>query len=85
DQILEIAEALSLKPDYDQLFTICTRCNEILREISKAAVKERVPEYVFQTQETFRVCPRCDSIYWSGTHKGEMISFIDRHNLTRRP
>jgi len=85
EQILEIADVLQLKPDHDKLFSICTRCNVELREVSKPAVKERVPEYVFQTQETFHVCPRCDTIYWSGTHKRKMISFIERHNLTGHP
>lgn len=86
DQIREITDALSLKPENDKLLSICIKCNEVLQDVSKTEeIKERVPEYVFQTQEIFHVCPHCGDIYWAGTHKENILSFIREHNLTGHP
>ncbi|NQU02757.1 MAG: Mut7-C RNAse domain-containing protein [Syntrophaceae bacterium] len=86
DQIREIIDALSLKPENDKLLSVCIRCNEVLRVVSKTEeIKERVPGYVFQTQEIFHICPHCEDIYWAGTHKEKILSFIQEHNLTGHP
>jgi len=85
DQIREITDALSLKPENDKLLSLCIKCNEVLQDVSKAEIKEKVPEYVFQTQEIFHICPHCEDIYWSGTHKKNILSFIQEHNLTGHP
>lgn len=52
----------------DSSFSRCSVCNSPLQRVAKGAVRERVPPYVFQTQERFSLCPRCGKIYWQGTH-----------------
>ena len=49
-------------------FTICLECNQPLVERSKQQVKDRVPPYVFRTQEQYMECPACHRLYWRGTH-----------------
>ena len=49
-------------------FSICLECNQPLVEKSKEEVKERVPPYVFKTQNQYMECLNCHRIYWRGTH-----------------
>lgn len=54
------------------LFTRCLVCNSVLSTVSKELVKEKVPPYVFETQETFASCPSCGRVFWRATHVEEM-------------
>ena len=65
EQIQQVVRDLSLplRP-----FTRCPACNEALKEVEKGAIRDRVPPYVFATQERFSLCPGCGKIYWRGTH-----------------
>jgi uncharacterized protein with PIN domain len=49
-------------------FTLCLECNRPLQERDKQEVKDRVPPYVFKTQDQYMECPACHRIYWRGTH-----------------
>ena len=77
-QIKEVKQKLSLKPDQEKLFSICLKCNKELEEVSREEVREYVPDYVFENYEDFRMCPQCQSIFWPGTHRDNMI---DKLNL----
>jgi len=41
-------------------------------------VKDRVPPYVFKTQQQYMECPRCHRIYWRGTHWTAMTDRLKR-------
>jgi uncharacterized protein with PIN domain len=49
-------------------FTLCLEDNTPLVERSPAEVRDRVPPYVFRTQEQYMECPGCRRVYWRGTH-----------------
>jgi len=59
-------------------FTLCLECNQPLVERAKDEVKDRVPPYVFQTQNQYMECPACRRIYWRGTHWQAMNKKIER-------
>jgi len=66
-QIRQVITTLEL--DYRlALFSRCLECNQALEERSHEQVRNRVPPYVFKTQEQYRECPACHRIYWRGTH-----------------
>ena len=65
-QLRQVTRSLNL--DSGEEFCRCIRCNEPLVNLSRESVKERVPPYVYETQEEFMECPRCSRIYWRGTH-----------------
>ena len=67
-QLQEISELLGIVPVCTGMFTRCTICNQELVSVAKDKIKEKVPEYVFQTQEKFFSCPKCARTYWQGTH-----------------
>ena len=72
EQIPEVLKALNIGPDEDIMFSRCIICNVELVDIDKEKVKDKVPEYVFKTQEDFIICPNCKRIYWPGTHWGNV-------------
>ncbi len=69
----QIAEVARRFPPRRSLFlTRCLRCNAELAPIDRESVRERVPEYVYETQESFSICPSCGRLYWAGTHRNAM-------------
>jgi len=76
EQLKEALEALRIQPEEKKMFTRCILCNEELLVIEKEKVKDRVPEYVFKTQEDFITCPKCQRIYWQGTHWGNVAQTV---------
>ncbi len=76
-QLAEILKMPGICPGPQEMFSRCTVCNEALVSIAKEKIKEKVPEYVFQTQEEFLTCPECGRIYWQGTHWGNVRKFLE--------
>lgn len=70
----QLKQVAALFPiEKEKLLTRCLRCNALLEHIEKANVKEKVPPYVFGTQNEFSVCPACERVYWGATHRHRMI------------
>ena len=46
----------------------CSLCNQVLDSVPKEDAKMHVPEYVFQTSDSFKHCKNCSRFYWKGTH-----------------
>ena len=59
-------------------FSRCIECNVSLVDVSRDGVQERVPPFVFQTQEEFMECPSCQKLYWRGTHWHNMLQELSR-------
>jgi len=76
-QICQVIESLNLDCQF-QPFTICLECNQALLERSKQQVEDRVPPYVFQTQNQYMECPNCHRIYWRGTHWQRMSEKLEK-------
>ncbi len=72
DQLLEILKGLKLNINSDMMFNRCIICNIELEKIEKNKIRDKVPEYVFNTQDSFIACPKCKRIYWLGTHWGNV-------------
>jgi len=76
-QIKEVLSGLSLKPVEDCMFSRCVICNETLNSLPKEIAKDRVPQYVFNTQEVFLICLKCKRIFWQGTHWGNVRKTLE--------
>lgn len=68
DQLLEVIKALNITSDAIRPFSRCIQCNTEIRRIEKEAVCGEVPDYVWETQDRFSICVRCNRIYWPGSH-----------------
>jgi hypothetical protein len=75
-QVAEALKKLDIKPSSEKMFSRCIICNEELLGIEKEKVREKVPEYVFKTQDEFITCPKCQRIYWQGTHWGNVAQTL---------
>jgi uncharacterized protein with PIN domain len=76
EQMKQVMRSLGID-DYKYLFTRCLECNGLLEERKKEDVEQRVPPYVFQTQDKYMECPFCGRIYWKGTHWQAMTNKIN--------
>jgi hypothetical protein len=56
----------------DASFTRCLDCNVALATLDRTDARDRVPPYVFATQERFWTCPGCHRVYWPATHAARM-------------
>ena len=76
-QVRQVISVLKLDKKCLHPFTICLECNQPLEKRSKETVRNRVPAYVFLTQEHFAECPACRRLYWQGTHWQSMNREIE--------
>jgi hypothetical protein len=72
EQLREVIGACKLAP-WKEPFTRCIECNTVLVPMAKEKVENRVPPYVFATQEKFSFCSKCQRIYWPATHQQKML------------
>ncbi|HUT52359.1 MAG TPA: Mut7-C RNAse domain-containing protein [bacterium] len=52
-----------------RVFSRCVACNGEIEATAKEEVREKVPPFVFSTQEKFTRCKSCGKIYWQATHR----------------
>jgi uncharacterized protein with PIN domain len=78
-QIGQVLADLDLQPD--QSFSRCPICNEPLLPLDREAARARVPAYVARTQQTFKICPACQRVYWRGTHWQRMEERLARFGV----
>ena len=76
-QLQEVIEYYNLRIKSHNVFTLCLICNQKLKEIPAEFVKDKVPDYVANTQKAFSICPHCKRIFWKGTHYDNMWQIIE--------
>lgn len=77
EQLKQVLEEFKLKIDRDEMFTRCTICNTLLEEIRKEEAEDKVPPFVYKTQEDFVRCSVCGRVYWQGTHWGNVTEYVN--------
>ena len=59
-----------------QKFKVITyECNEKLQIIDKEFVLNQVPEGIINNFDDFWKCPKCNKIFWEGTHIERLQKF----------
>ena len=76
NQLAQVMRELDIKLDEDALFTRCILCNKELESAKKESIKDKVPEYVYESQKDFVICPSCKRVYWHGTHWGNVRKML---------
>jgi len=77
-QLFEVLYGLNIELKDYVPFSLCLNCNMPLEKVEKGEVRDRVPDYVFNTQESFSRCPKCNSVFWKGTHYERMRGFVEK-------
>ena len=67
DQLQELNSAFEIFRRMN-LLSRCSLCNVPIEPVSKADIKQQVPERVWQSFNQFWRCSRCRRIYWEGGH-----------------
>lgn len=75
EQLRQVLQGISLNNAL--VLSRCLLCNSSLDSIKKDEVKGKIHPKVFEQHETFWYCPRCNKIYWRGTHYTDMLKKID--------
>ncbi len=81
EQVMETLGKLKLKPAAEKYFSRCLMCNQELRAIPKEEAEGRVPDFIYRSYESFHICPRCQRIYWPGTHFERMKEDLTKTGL----
>ncbi|MGC8832656.1 MAG: Mut7-C RNAse domain-containing protein [Armatimonadota bacterium] len=68
EQVRQVITELGLKVDPLRLTPRCALCNEVLEEVPKETVRDKVPPYTYSTHDKFRRCGTCGKVYWHGSH-----------------
>jgi uncharacterized protein with PIN domain/sulfur carrier protein ThiS len=67
EQVKEVLQRLDLHGAV-QPFTRCTRCNGLLKAISKQTVDHRLEPKTRRYYNDFLQCEQCGQVYWQGSH-----------------
>jgi uncharacterized protein with PIN domain len=59
-----------------RLFSRCIECNETLVPTTKDAVRDKVPYFTYTHFDDFAMCPKCQRVYWKGSHYKNMLKDV---------
>jgi uncharacterized protein with PIN domain/sulfur carrier protein ThiS len=77
EQLVEVARRFGLV-DRWRPFGRCLRCNRELVAASREEVLDRLQPLTRLYYDDFRRCPRCDAVYWKGSHHARMARLVER-------
>jgi len=77
-QLKEVIKALGIVSENLKTFTRCINCNTKIRTIEKNSIRSLVPDYVWESQDSFKACSKCKRIYWQGSHTKRSMEIIKK-------
>ena len=77
-QLKEVIKALGIVNEDLKTFTRCISCNTKIRTIEKNSIRSHVPDYVWESQNSFKACRECKRIYWQGSHTKRSMELIKK-------
>jgi uncharacterized protein len=67
EQLREVMSRFDLK-ERICLFSRCSVCNELLSDVKKEKITPRLLPNTIKYYQEFKICSKCDRIYWQGSH-----------------
>ena len=61
-----------------KFFSRCLLCNELLTPTDKESIKGKIPYYTYKNFDEFARCPKCQRVYWQGSHYQKMLEDIKK-------
>ena len=84
EQIVEVIHRFALA-SLLQPFKRCLVCNYMLAPVGKDAVDERLEPLTRLYYQEYKICAKCNRIYWKGSHYERMVqmmaSWIDKQEI----
>ena len=75
-QLEEVKKALKIVANKKNMFSRCSECNAGTKIMKKEAIKNLIPPLVYEMYEEFSHCPKCNRVYWPGSHYGRILKEI---------
>lgn len=83
-QLTEVLRRFELWGRMDP-FSRCLRCNEKIRPVPREEVVSRLLPRTRENYREFRWCPKCDRVYWKGSHHHRMQGFLQEVLASAQP
>lgn len=80
DQLKEIINFFNLTPHLDP-FSRCLRCNTLLTPVEKKDILSRLQPKTRLYFNRFKICTRCNRIYWKGSHHEGMVKKMRQYGI----
>ena len=81
EQLIQVFSFLGIKNvSLNTDLSHCVACNGRLESIEKNMIKSKVPDGVYDMQQSFWICNDCKKIYWEGTHFEKIQEFVSKLN-----
>jgi uncharacterized protein with PIN domain len=77
EQLRDVVAELEL-PGPAAMFSRCLLCNTRLEELGEAETRALAAELDYAPPPPVRRCPRCDKLYWEGSHSRRMRAALAR-------
>lgn len=68
DQVRQVMRQLGIRQQDLQPLTRCATCNVRVVPCPEEKLIGRIPDYIGQRHNQFHYCPRCQKIFWPGSH-----------------
>ena len=78
EQLKEVLQTLDIVADDIRPFSRCIRCNSLTCPVDRETARGHVPDYVWETHVSFRICSLCRRFYWPGSHIRRTQNIINR-------
>ncbi|MGV8073735.1 MAG: Mut7-C RNAse domain-containing protein [Syntrophobacteraceae bacterium] len=75
-QLRELISLLQISRNEVRPLQRCLLCNQRLELLPREKAFGSVPDYVFETNTIFHLCPACHRIFWPGSHSERMLERI---------
>ena len=75
EQIIEVLKQFDLVEKIKP-FSRCARCNGLLIPVAKEDIYDRLEPKTKLFYDEFRICDRCDQVYWKGSHYARLQTLV---------
>jgi hypothetical protein len=75
-QLIQVFTKFNLSKD--KALTLCSVCGYSLITVPKEKAYGKVPPKIYDLQEEFWFCSRCQKFYWKGSHYDKITDRIDK-------
>jgi len=76
EQLAEVLKTFNL--EIKEPMSRCSLCNTPIETVRKEDCADKVPQGVYERQDEFWFCGKCDKYYWAGSHWSGIIDKIEK-------
>ncbi len=80
EKLAELAKRFGVKLNVDMTTSRCPKCNTTVKPILKCKIEGKVKKSTFTYYNEFWTCPKCQQIYWQGTHWTKIRKTLEKAN-----